>query len=465
MQKRGYSRFLKLINFIGDSSLTNCSFLFAYIIVNDLSRYLGFNDHFVFLLILFNLAWVVSMVVIPVYYIDRTTSINNVLWNSIKALSLHALIIFSFIAMIKGYYYSRSHLMTTYAFMTVGILIWRVVFYYSLKAYRKRGANYRNVIVLGAGSAGNEIFKYFISDQGHGFRFLGFFDDNPDKCLHQDLIIGKVKDVYSYAFRMKIDEIYCALPLKSSKLIRELSNFADNNLIRFKIVPDFRGFLNKKVDLDFYNMVPVLTIRKEPLESLWNRFVKRAFDILFSLLVIIFIFPWLFPIFILLIKLSSKGPVFFVQKRSGRKNQVFSCYKFRSMRVNQESDERQARVGDPRITAIGKFMRKTNLDELPQFFNVLIGNMSVVGPRPHMLKHTQEYSRIVDRFMVRHLVKPGITGWAQVNGLRGQTEDPRKMIRRVRYDTWYIENWSFLLDIQIIFLTVFNMIRGEKNAG
>jgi len=188
------------------------------------------------------------------------------------------------------------------------------------------------------------------------------------------------------------------------------------------------------------------------------------FDIVFSLFVIVFIFPWLYPLLAIAIKMSSPGPIFFVQKRSGRLNHEFDCYKFRSMSVNKDSDRKQATAGDARITMVGRFLRKSNLDEMPQFINVLLGNMSIVGPRPHMLKHTKEYSQIIDKFMVRHLVKPGITGWAQVNGFRGATTEPRYMMKRVRYDLWYVENWSFFLDIQIIFMTVYNMIKGEKNA-
>lgn len=258
--------------------------------------------------------------------------------------------------------------------------------------------------------------------------------------------------------------VFIAIPLSHRKRIREIVNIADNNLIRVKIVPDFRGFLNKRVNIDFYDLLPVLSIRPEPLETAFNRVVKRSFDIVFSGMVLLFIFPWLFPVLALMIKLSSPGPVFFIQKRSGRKNEVFSCLKFRSMAVNSDADKLQATEADPRVTWVGRMLRKTNLDELPQFINVFLGNMSVVGPRPHMLKHTEDYSRMIDKFMVRHLVKPGITGLAQVNGYRGPTTDQRRMYKRVMYDVWYIEHWSFMLDLKIIFLTVFNMFRGEKNA-
>jgi len=195
-----------------------------------------------------------------------------------------------------------------------------------------------------------------------------------------------------------------------------------------------------------------------------NRFIKRVFDIGFSLFVILFVFSWLFPILAILIKTSSPGPIFFVQTRSGRDNEPFNCYKFRSMRVNSDSDSKQATKDDVRKTKVGAFLRRTNLDELPQFFNVILGNMTIVGPRPHMLKHTEEYSKLIDQFMVRHFLKPGITGWAQVNGLRGETKTTEDMLQRVEADVWYLENWSFLLDLKIIFLTFYGTFKGDKNA-
>jgi putative colanic acid biosynthesis UDP-glucose lipid carrier transferase len=462
--KRGYSRFLKLIHFIGDISLLNFAFILSYISSNIASRHPKFSDHYIFLAITFNLVWLLLILLLKLYNIQRTSSIESILWNVLKSVFLHALIIFTFITSIKGHYYSRGQLMITYLIFGAGILLWRIVFSLCLYQYRKKGANFRNVVIIGAGATGNDIYDYFNADPAHGYRFMGFFDDKPQNCLHKEMVIGAVHEIHDYIKANKVDEIYCALPLKAGKVIKELINLADNNFIRFKIVPDFRGFLNKKVNIEFYDMVPVLTMRKEPLESILNRAVKRSFDIMFSLFLIFFIFTWLFPIFIILIKLSSKGPAFFVQKRSGRKNEMFSCYKFRSMNVNKEADSLQATQNDIRVTRIGRFLRKTNLDELPQFFNVLKGQMSVVGPRPHMIKHTEEYSKVIDKFMVRHLVKPGITGWAQVSGYRGATEDLRKMLKRIRYDVWYIENWSFLLDIRIILMTVYNMLKGDKNA-
>ena len=191
--------------------------------------------------------------------------------------------------------------------------------------------------------------------------------------------------------------------------------------------------------------------------------LKRAFDLVFSTVVLI-CSPVIFIPIAIAVKLSSPGPVFFKQKRTGFKGKEFNCYKFRTMRVNADSDEVQATRNDPRKTRVGEFLRKTSLDELPQFINVFLGDMSVVGPRPHMVKHTLDYSKIIDKYMLRHLIKPGITGWAQVNGYRGETRELWQMERRVEYDVWYIEHWNFWLDIKIIFLTVFNAFKGEKNA-
>jgi putative colanic acid biosynthesis UDP-glucose lipid carrier transferase len=197
---------------------------------------------------------------------------------------------------------------------------------------------------------------------------------------------------------------------------------------------------------------------------MFKRFFKRSFDILFSLFIILFVFSWLYPILAILIKLESRGPVFFVQLRTGRNDLLFKCYKFRSMRINKDADNQQATLNDHRITRIGCFMRKTSLDELPQFFNVLIGNMSIVGPRPHMVKHTEEYSRLTDKYKTRHTLRPGITGWAQILGLRGEVKSPEAMLKRVDADVWYLKNWSFLLDLKIIFLTFWITLKGDKNA-
>jgi putative colanic acid biosynthesis UDP-glucose lipid carrier transferase len=246
--------------------------------------------------------------------------------------------------------------------------------------------------------------------------------------------------------------------------IKDINHLCRQKFIDFEVVPMEVEFFDKGTQIEQLDYLPILRRKKEPLCQLKNRLLKRAFDIIFSLLVILLIFPWLFPIIALLIKLESRGPVLFTQVRSGYWNKPFNCFKFRSMKLNNNSDEKQAVKNDSRITKIGAILRKTNLDEIPQFFNVLWGDMSIVGPRPHMLKHTEDYSKLIDTYMIRHEVKPGITGWAQVSGWRGPTEEVYKMEKRVEYDVHYIENWSFWFDCKCIFLTVVNVFKGEGNA-
>ena len=210
-------------------------------------------------------------------------------------------------------------------------------------------------------------------------------------------------------------------------------------------------------------MFPVLSLQRTLLHEPVTKAFKRTFDIFFSAFVILFILSWLVPILAILIKLESKGPVFFKQGRPGLDEEEFSCYKFRSMKMNQTT-EREASKNDPRVTKIGRFLRKTSLDELPQFFNVLVGDMSVVGPRPHLWSQNRVYGNRVKKYMVRHYVKPGITGLAQVKGFRGEIETDDDMINRIKLDVFYIENWSFILDVKIIFQTVINIFKGEEKA-
>ena len=241
-------------------------------------------------------------------------------------------------------------------------------------------------------------------------------------------------------------------------------NIAEKECIRFRIVPDLSLFIDRPVHIDYIRDMPVISLRSEPLDDVGNRIKKRVIDIAISFFVVVFILSWLVPLLGLLIFLESRGPIIFSQLRSGKNNKGFNCYKFRSMRVNIESDERQATKNDSRITKIGRFIRKTSLDEFPQFLNVLKGEMSLVGPRPHMLKHTTDYSKLVDQFMIRQFLKPGITGWAQVNGFRGEITDQEQIKMRVNNDLWYLENWTIWLDLRIIFLTVYKVFTGDEKA-
>jgi putative colanic acid biosynthesis UDP-glucose lipid carrier transferase len=249
----------------------------------------------------------------------------------------------------------------------------------------------------------------------------------------------------------------------------QIFRFSDNLAIRTKIIPNYLSYYQSRFHFQLFGNYPMVTLRSEPLQQGQWRFVKRLFDIGFSILAFILLFSWLFPLIALLIKLDSRGPVFFRQARWGKNGEKFMCYKFRSMKpesrdVNERNEFQQAHAKDPRITKLGALLRRTSLDELPQFLNVLMGDMSVVGPRPHAHEHNLRTKDQVGSYMVRHWIKPGVTGWAQVNGYRGETRTIDQMRSRVDFDIWYIENWTFWLDIRIIIMTVYNIIRGEDNA-
>ncbi|HEX6913812.1 MAG TPA: exopolysaccharide biosynthesis polyprenyl glycosylphosphotransferase, partial [Chitinophagaceae bacterium] len=294
----------------------------------------------------------------------------------------------------------------------------------------------------------------------------GFFENFDNvRELSAFPIIGSPQECLQYAIDNNISEIYSTLPARDYPFLSEMAQQAENNFIRFKFATDFQAFVPGNVHVNYARELPILSLRNEPLDDIANRLKKRVFDVFFSLFVCTFVLSWLIPLIAIIIKLDSKGPVFFIQNRLGRDLNRIRVFKFRTMRTTEADNQyKQATKDDPRVTRVGRFLRKTSLDELPQFFNVLFGEMSVVGPRPHPLKMNDDYKKIIDKYMIRHFLKPGITGWAQVNGFRGETKDLEDIQGRIEHDIWYMENWSFWMDVKIIFLTVYNVIKGEKNA-
>lgn len=462
-----YATFIKAINLAVDYIILNVSMVVAYLIVDQSYVLWMFNKTYLPVVLVFNLVWLLSANITGLYEQvlnkDSVKTYQSVFKTYLLFLSL---ICFSILVIIgpKSYFITREYLFYSLALFGFTLGVWKLVFLGIRRSDRYLLLNSRKVIIIGAGRMGADLHQFFRRNPDRGYHVLGFFDNDPSRVTDPALYLGPVEDCMNYTMQNDVDEIFCALPVSAAELIESLMSDADKNLIRFKLIPEYYIHAKRSMSVQNFDHIPVISTRPEPLENMLNRMFKRLFDMFFSLFIIIFVFIWLLPILALLIKLQSKGPVFFVQLRSGRDNRPFKCFKFRSMRVNAESDSKQATKGDARITGIGAFMRKTNLDELPQFFNVLTGHMSVVGPRPHMLSHTEEYSALIDQFMVRHFLKPGITGWAQVNGLRGETKTTGAMLERVEADVWYLENWSFILDLKIIFLTFFNTIKGDKNA-
>lgn len=325
-----------------------------------------------------------------------------------------------------------------------------------MKYRSKVKGNLRNVVIIGKNKKANQLRKVFQDRTEYGFNFVKQFSTLDNKFDVQKSLV--------FILDQNIDEIYCSTSELKNEELTEIINFADNNLKTLKFIPDNKKIYSKKLKLEYYDYIPVLSLRDIPLHNPINAFFKRSFDIVFSFIVVVGILSWLTPILAIIITMESKGPVFFRQNRNGIDNREFYCYKFRSMAPNKNADEHQATKNDMRITRIGKILRKTSIDELPQFYNVLFGTMSVVGPRPHMVKHTNEYSYKVDKYMVRHFVKPGITGLAQVKGYRGEIEQDVDIQNRIKYDVFYIENWTLFLDLKIIVQTVLNVFKGEEKA-
>jgi len=333
---------------------------------------------------------------------------------------------------------------------------------------RKKGRNIRNLLIVGAGEIGKNFFEVINRNPQFGYKIVGFLDDYKWPYLNGEYL-GKINQLESILSKEKVDNVVITLANGNTARIEEVIRICDNNTIRSIIIPDYFKFVSNKYNVSMFGRFPVINVREDRVSEIHWRLAKRIFDIVFSIVIIISVFSWLFPLIALALKLNSPGPVFFKQERWGKDNRKFSAYKFRSMIVQSKNVDDggkfcQAIQNDPRITKVGKILRKTNLDELPQFFNVLKGEMSIVGPRPHPTPLNVESKDKVDLYMVRHLVNPGITGWAQVNGLRGETKNIILMQKRVGYDLWYIENWSIWLDIQIIFLTVWRMVVGDPNA-
>ena len=342
------------------------------------------------------------------------------------------------------------------SFILVGLLKFSI--FILLKKYRiLYGGNYRNVIIVGSGKNVDELRNFFTQNPDYGYNLIKIFDLKGNK---KEALI----DCSNYVIENKIDEIYASISTLNNREINNLIQFADNNLKTIKFLPDNKNTFLRNLAVEYYEYIPIISLRTIPLDKEVNKRLKRFFDIFFSLLIIICLLSWLTPFISLIILIESKGPIFFKQKRNGLNYEEFYCYKFRSMHLNPIADLEQVQKNDPRITKVGKFIRKTSIDELPQFFNVLLGDMSVVGPRPHMVSHTEMYAKSVDKFMVRHFIKPGISGLAQINGFRGEVETEKDIINRVKYDIFYLENWSLLLDIKIVFATIFNAIKGEKKA-
>lgn len=386
----------------------------------------------------------------------------------LKALVLYSLLSsFIFFLFLKQYPFTRSYLALHCALIFIVLPVSKLAIR-ALKKIRNSEKLKRKVLIVGAGNTGLDFYHHYVKGNHCGYTLTGFVDDVINTSLNGHYL-GKTSDIKKVIASHELDDIVVALPISDEAQLENIVSIGQKEGKRVRIIPPYQGLGSEKIQTDTLGTLPIITLRYLPLDTIDNKVYKRIFDIIFSLLVIVLILSWLIPIISLIIKLGSKGPVFFKQERWGLNNKSIVCYKFRTMcttskDVDASGNYQQAKRNDPRITKIGKFFRKTSLDELPQFFHVLFGSMSVVGPRPHPVPLNMQYKGSVKNYMMRHWVKPGITGWAQVNGYRGETRRPYQMHKRVELDIWYIGNWTFWLDFQIILQTIVNMIKTDKNA-
>ncbi len=359
------------------------------------------------------------------YEVQRHTRLTQLIPLLIIQFVFFTIIVYAFIGFFKQPNMSRLGLASYLTVVFIAVSSIKILTYFLLKRYRSvLSGNIRNVIVIGSNSKAKQLIDIFDTRLDYGYKFKKQFSINDEGFI--------IENCFDYVISNDIDEIYFSVAELSNRQINQLIDFAATNLRELRFIPDNKDIFSKKLKYEYYDYIPILSLRNIPIKKPINKLLKRGFDIVFSLFIITFILSWLTPLIAILIKLESKGPVFFKQTRNGINNEEFSCYKFRSMTPNKKAHLKQATKGDLRVTKVGRLIRKTSIDELPQFYNVLFGDMSVVGPRPHMVSHTNMYAKRINKFMVRQFVKPGITGLAPTRGFRGEVATAKAIIGLVK---------------------------------
>lgn len=413
------------------------------------------------------LSWLFSITYFRLYQVDVLFSLGEFFANSWRAFLTQRILWHSYIYFFHDerlYFFGGKAYLFQLSFLLFYFLLSRILFTIVIVRIKEWVFKRYTVAIWGFNKTSIELASH-LEANSHFIHFIGILNENSSKnyTTIEDFSLALTNAIHKAAEK-NVNELYI---VTQADFISDLNYFfelGDRHCMRLKFVPDFSLISKNHFSASNFANFHVIKPRYEPLQNAYNRLAKRIFDLVFSSLVIVFILSWLYPLIAILIKRQSKGPVLFKQMRTGKKNEPFLCYKFRSMYVDSGDESQQARKDDERITPIGKFLRRTSLDEMPQFFNVLMGKMSVVGPRPHMIKHTTDYNDHIHNFMVRHFVKPGITGLSQVSGLRGETKKVSDMKRRVTTDIKYVQRWSLVTDIKICLMTVLVTLKGDENA-
>lgn len=388
----------------------------------------------------------------------------NVLKNTVILILVSVLFIFG----AKENLFTRNFILILGGLIVVSVSMRIFILRLLLGRVMGKGKNLKNLLIIGAGETGQNFKQLVEQHDEFGLKFIGFVDNNSTNENIE--ILSELNDLENVLVTSGIEVAVVALSVFDTEQLDKIMKACNRHAVRVHIIPDYFKFISKKFQINMIGDFHIITVRTEPLSEIHWRFIKRIFDMLFSLIVFVVIFWWLFPLIFILNLFYSNGPLLFIQERIGSSGKPFRCYKFRTMYQKRKKDDSFEAVveNDPRVTRLGGILRRTNIDELPQFINVFKGEMSVVGPRPHMISFQKVYEEMVDKIRIRGWVKPGITGWAQIHGLRGDVpefeENKKRMIKRIDYDLWYIENWSLWLDVQIIILTVWQMLKGDTKG-
>ena len=453
--KGRYGYLVNILTTIADFILLNLVYILVINTVNNVGE---FNDKVIWLLL--NISYCPAIFMFPDVHKKRILFADKLMIILVQTFMVHCLVMLTFTSIISYDAVPMRVYAYFYLIFYLSLAVWWITSRKIIKLFRRRGRNFKRIIIIGWNGTAKMLYDEILSDPGYGYKILGIFnnEEHTDRAM-----TGTLQEIEDFVVANNIDEIYCAQPSEEEN-VGDIIKIADRHDVQFFYVPLISGFMTTSFSLTSMGNLPIMVYRPNPLQFWLYRLIKRIFDICFSLVVIALVSVTVLIPIIFAIKLSSRGPVLFKQRRTGYRGREFTCLKFRTMKVNSQADTVQAIKDDPRKTRVGDFLRRTSLDELPQFLNVLWGDMSVVGPRPHMVSQTNEYKKLIDKYMVRHIIKPGITGLAQVSGYRGQTEELWQMQKRVEYDVTYIENWSLWLDVKIIIRTIVNAILGEKNA-
>lgn len=449
-----------------DLILLNLSFVISAILSQSLSILLSRPYMFVLLAGL-NFLWYFFSNITGFYEDATTKSYSYQVANIIKNIFVQAVAAVFFIFIAKEDLFTRNFILFYSFFLLILTSIRIQVIKHLVISIRGRAKNKKNVLIIGAGEIGNNFKEIIKEREDFGYNFIGFLDDEKEI---NNVILGKISQLEEIIQNKSIDVVVIALSIYASDQLDQIIKICNRNAQRIHIIPDYFKFLSKKYQINMIGDFPIITVRNEPLAEAHWRFIKRTLDIVLSVIIIVLIFPWLFPILYLINLFTSSEKLFFVQERIGRNAEFFKCYKLRTMKTinHNKEDFNPTLADDSRVTNFGKFLRKSNFDEFPQFINVLKGEMSIVGPRPYPTSFHDTYKKMVDEINLRSWVKPGITGWAQIHGLRGEVEDyeenKKRTIKRIEYDLWYIENWSLWLDLQIILLTIWQILSGKAKG-